>query len=259
MDTVRMILSIAAHNKWKISQLNVKSTFLQGEIEEDVYVAQPPGFKVIGKEHYVYKLHKTFYGLKQAPRAWFSKIEAHFMMNGFKNSDNEQTLFTKRSETRSIIIVSLYVDYLIYTGDDNEMMMKFKESMVKVFDMLDFGNMKYFLGIEVKQTQAGIFICQIKYAEEILKKFDMDDCNSVLCPMLLRTTFDKDVEGRLIDETYYKQIVGNLMYLTNTRLDMIFSVSILSRFMSRPTELHFQLAKRVLRYLKGTTDYGIYY
>ncbi|GAA0159622.1 transmembrane signal receptor [Lithospermum erythrorhizon] len=259
MDTVRMILSIAAHKNWKIYQLDVKSAFLQGEIEEEVYVSQPPGFEVIGKEDHVYKLHKALYGLKQAPRAWFSKIEAHFMKTGFKNSDNEQTLFTKRSETGSIIIVSMYVDDLIYTGNDYKMMMMFKESMVKVFEMTDLGNMNYFLGIEVRQTQAGIFIGQKKYAEEILKRFAMDDCNSVLCPMLPGTTFDKDIGGRQIDETYYKQIVGSLMYLTNTRPDMTFAVSILSRFMSKPTELHLQLAKRVLRYLKGTTDYGIYY
>ncbi|GAA0166823.1 transmembrane signal receptor [Lithospermum erythrorhizon] len=259
MDTIRMILSIAAQSKWNIYQLDMKSAFLQGEIEEEVYVAQPAYFEVIGKEDHVYKLHKALYGLKQAPRAWFSKIEAHFVKNGFKNSDNEQTLFTKRSKTVNIIIVSVYVDDLIYTGNDLEMMMMFKQSMVEVFEMTDLGNMNYFLGIEVKQTQAGIFICQRKYAEEILKKFAMSDCNSVLCPILPGTTIDKDTEGSLIDETYYKQIVGSLMYLTNTRPDMTFAVSILSRFMSRPTELHLQLAKRVLRYLKGTTDYGIYY
>ncbi|GAA0167053.1 transmembrane signal receptor [Lithospermum erythrorhizon] len=238
MDTVRMILS--------------------GEIEEDVYVAQPPGLEVKRKEYCVYKLQKALYGLKQALRVWFSKIETHFVDHGFKNSESEQTLFTKRNalftkrnEKGNIIIASVYVDDLIFIEDDQDMMTKFRQSMVKVFDMIDLGSMNYFLGIEVKQTKQRIFICQKKYSEDILKRFGMTNCNSVLCPILPGTTIDKDIKGSLIDETYYKQIVGSLMYLTNTRPDMTFSVSILSRFMSRPTEIHLQLAKRVLKISEG--------
>ncbi|GAA0173161.1 transmembrane signal receptor [Lithospermum erythrorhizon] len=260
MDTVRMILSTAACKGWKLYQLDVKSAFLQGEIEEDVYVDQPRGFEVKGKEHCVYKLHKALYGLKQAPRAWFSKIESHFVQNGFLNCESEQTLFTKKNEEGNIIIVSMYVDDLIFTGNSQEMMKEFKECMIKMFDMTDLGSMTYFLGIEVKQFKHGIFISQKKYAEEILRRFKMEECNSVSCPMTPGTIFEgEENEDKLIDETYYKQIVGSLMYLTTTRPDMMFSVSILSRSISRPTEHHLQLAKKVLRYLRGSSGFGIFY
>ena len=107
----------------------------------------------------MYKLHKALYGLKQAPRAWFSRIEAYFVSNGFQKCSNEQTLFTKMSNESKILIVSIYVDDLIYTGDDENMMFDFKNSMMKVFDMTDLGRMRFFLGIEVLQRSDGIFIC----------------------------------------------------------------------------------------------------
>ncbi|GAA0147368.1 transmembrane signal receptor [Lithospermum erythrorhizon] len=147
MDTVRMIISVAAHKGWKIMQLDVKSAFLHRELIEDVYVEQPRGYESKGKKHMVYKLHKALYGLKQAPRAWFSRIERHFLDEGFEENRNEHTLFTKRSKEGRIVIVSLYVDDLIITGDDEELIAKFKSSLIKQFDMTDLGGMSYFLGI----------------------------------------------------------------------------------------------------------------
>jgi hypothetical protein len=123
MDTIRMIIAIAAHKNWQIFQLDVKSAFLHGKLDEDVYVEQPRGYEKLGSEHLVYKLHKALYGLKQAPRAWFSRIEAHFIGEGFQICDSEQTLFTKRSKEGKIIIVSVYVDDLIFTGNCEVMML----------------------------------------------------------------------------------------------------------------------------------------
>ncbi|GAA0141429.1 transmembrane signal receptor [Lithospermum erythrorhizon] len=226
---------------------------------KDVYVDQPPGYVQAGEEHLVYKLHKDLYGLKQAPRAWFSKIEAHFLKEGFKRCDSEQTLFTKGKPGEGIIMVSLYVDDLIYTGDDHTLLEEFKHSMMRDFEMSDLGYMSYFLGIETLQKEGGIFICQRKYAEEVLERFGMSECNSVQCPIVPGTQVNKDAEGILVDDTYYKQMVGSLMYLTATRPDLVFAVSLLSRYMARPTEMHLQIAKRILRYLRGTTELGIYY
>ena len=110
LDIVRMILALAAHKAWKIGQLDVKSAFLHGDLSEDVYVDQPRGYEQKGKEHMVYKLHKALYGLKQAPRAWFNRIEAYFTKEGFQKCESEQTLFTRKSCTGGIIIVSIYVD-----------------------------------------------------------------------------------------------------------------------------------------------------
>ncbi|CAL9007505.1 unnamed protein product [Prunus brigantina] len=135
----------------------------------------------------------------------------------------------------------------------------FKKSMMEEFEMTDLGKMHYFLGIEVKQSSNGIFIGQKKYAEEILKRFHMEGCNSVQNPIVPGTKLVKDEGGEKVDSTHFKQIVGSLMYLTATRPDLMFAVNLISRYMESPTELHFQAAKRVLRYLKGTTDLGLFY
>lgn len=207
----------------------------------------------------MYQLHKALYGLKQAPRAWFSRIKAHFIKEGFQGCDYEQTLFTKRSKEGKIIIVSVYVDDLIFTGHDENLMLEFKASMMREFDMSDLGCMSYFLGIEVLQKKEGIFICQRRYAEEVLRRFGMLESNYVNNPTVPGMQINSDAEGEPVDETYYKQIVGSLMYLTSTRPDLMYATSLLSRYMAKPTELHLQVAKRVLRYLKGTMNMRIFY
>lgn len=211
-----------------------------------------------GKEHMVYKLHKALYGLKQAPRAWFSRIESHFVKEGFKSSPSEHTLFFKRDGGK-ILIVSVYVDDLLFTGNDDKMLDEFKSSMKKEFDMTDLGKMKYFLGIEVTQRDDGIFISQKKYAAEVIDRFGMQDFNSVSNPIVPGQKIGRDEDGVKVDPTQYKQMVGSLMYLTATRPDLMFAVSLVSRFMSSPTQLHLAAVKRIMRYLKGTLEYGIWY
>lgn len=129
MDTIRSILSTAARKGWNILQLDVKSAFLYWVLEEDVYIQQPKGYVVNGEEDKVYKLHKALYGLKQAPRAWFSRIEEYFAKAGFEKSYNEETLFLETNKRGNSLYISIYVDDLIYTGDDISMMEEFKESM----------------------------------------------------------------------------------------------------------------------------------
>lgn len=259
MDTIRTIIATAAQKDWVIYQLDVKSAFLHGVLLEDVYIEQPKGYEVKGKEEMVYKLHKALYGLKQAPRAWFSRLEEYFMKAGFEKSQNEETLFLKKNKEGNILIVSVYVDDLIYTGSDYSMMEEFKKSMQNEFDMTDLGKMRFFLGIEVMQLSDGIHVSQSKYALEILRRFEMEDCNAVCNPIVPGNKLDLDEGGERIDETLYKQVIGSLMYITTTRPDLQFVVSLMSRFMAKPTELHLQAAKRVLRYLKGTMDFGIWY
>ncbi|KZV39334.1 retrovirus-related Pol polyprotein from transposon TNT 1-94 [Dorcoceras hygrometricum] len=258
MDTVRMIVALAACRGWDIFQLDVKFAFLHGILSEDVYIEQPKGYVKKGEDHKVYKLHKALYGLKQAPRAWFSRIESQFISEGFQKCPTEQTLFIKRHGGK-ILIVSIYVDDLIYTGDDKDLMIEFKTSMMQTFDMTDLGKMKYFLGIEVLQKPEGIFLCQRKYATDVLKKFAMYESKPVKIPIVPGFKIHKDEDGTAVADTYYKQMVGSLIYLTATRPDIMFNVSLISRYMSRPTELHLQAAKRIFRYLKGTTGCEIFY
>ncbi|RDX92335.1 putative mitochondrial protein, partial [Mucuna pruriens] len=181
------------------------------------------------------------------------------MQDDFQKCSSEQTLFIKRSVGENILIVSIYVDDLIYTGNDMSMMIKFKKSMMQAFDMTDLGKMRFFLGIEVLQKPGGIFVCQQKYANDVLKKFAMSESKHVKSLIVPGRKISRDVDCVIVDDTYFKQIVGSLMYLTATRPDIMFNVSLISRYMSKPTELHLQAAKRILRYLKGTTSYEIFY
>ena len=203
MDTVRMILALAAQRGWCVFQLDVKSAFLHGKLAENVYVEQPRGYEIKNEEHKVYKLNKALYGLKQAPRAWFSRIESYFRNEGFKKEDSEQTLFTKVKQGKHLII-SLYVDDLIYTGDDEKMMSEFIESIMKEFDMSDLGKMRYFLGIEVVQFDGGVFISQTKYVTEVLRRFGMEHSNPVENPMVPGFKISKDENGVEMDSSFFK-------------------------------------------------------
>lgn len=258
-DTIRSILALAAYKGWCVFQLDVKSAFLHGELNEAVFIDQPQGYEKQGEEHKVYRLRKALYGLKQAPRAWYSRIEAYFIKEGFEKCYCEHTLFMKSADNGKLLIVSLYVDDLIFTGNDEDMFKGFKESMKKEFDMTDLGKMKYFLGVEVVQNSDGIFIGQRKYAREVLERFGMKQCNSVYNPIVPGCKLSKDGSGAEIDATMYKKMVGSLMYLTATRPDLMYSVCLISRYMEKPTEMHLQAVKRIFRYLKGTVELGIRY
>ncbi|CAJ2667746.1 unnamed protein product [Trifolium pratense] len=256
LDTIRLVLAIAAQKGWKVFQLDVKSAFLNGDLQEEIYVEQPEGFAVQGGEDKVYLLKKALYGLKQAPRAWYSKINDHLLSIGFEKSLSESTLYVKHKGKNSLII-SLYVDDLLVTGDDTRLVEEFKQEMMQAFEMTDLGLMTFFLGIEIKQNENDVFIYQKKYAKEILKKFQMEECKTVSTPMNQKEKLSKEDGFDKVDEGYYRSLIGCLMYLTATRPDILFAVSILSRFMHCASEMHLKAAKRILRYIKGTVDYGV--
>ncbi|XP_038889278.1 uncharacterized mitochondrial protein AtMg00810-like [Benincasa hispida] len=222
-DTIRMVLALAAQSNWKILQIDVKSAFLHGNLNEEVYIDQPLGYVQHSNARKVYCLKKALYGLKQARRA------------------------------------CLYVDDLIYTGNDSIMFEEFKQFMMAEFEMTDLGMMHYFLGIEVIQSVVRIFINQKKYALEILDRFQMENCNSATTSIEPNLKLTKDHEGKKVNNTLYKQMIGSLMYLTATRPDIMYAVSLISRFMESPTKLHLLVAKRILHYLKGTPGLGILY
>ncbi|RHN78204.1 putative RNA-directed DNA polymerase [Medicago truncatula] len=254
-----MVIALAAQKGWNVYQLDVKSAFLQGELNEEVFVDQPQGYVEKGDELKVYKLRRALYDLKQAPRAWYSRIEAYFTKEGFERCPYEHTLFVKLSERGNILIVCFYVDDLIFTGNDENMFKEFKKSMEKEFNMSDLGKMHYFLGVEVIQNEEGIYICQRKYVTDLLERFGMEKSNLSRNPIAPGCKLIKDENGVKVDATKYKQIVGCLMYLAATRPDLMYVLSLISRFMNCPTELHMHAVKRVLRYLNGTINLGIMY
>ncbi|CAL8990724.1 unnamed protein product, partial [Prunus brigantina] len=238
-------------------QLDVKSAFLNGILKEEVYVEQPQGYVQESKETKVYRLNKALYGLKQAPRAWYDEIDAYFNTAGFKKSLSEATLYIKTSDTSGIIIVSLYVDDIIYTGSCPKLLEDFKQDMMQHYEMTDLGLLHHFLGMGVEQTDKHIFIHQKKYAMKILEKFGMRDCKSVAIPLVVNEKLCKEDGSEAADESEFRQIVGSLLYLTATRPDVMFASSLLARFMHNPTKKHMGTAKRVLRYVQGTLDFGI--
>jgi len=256
LDTIRLVFSIVVQQGWKIFQLDVKSAFLNGYLKEEIFIEQPEGFVVEGHENKVYLLKKALYGLKQAPRAWNARIDEHLLSLGFNRSLSEPTLSTKHSATDSLI-VSLYVDDLLVTGSKLKEIDQFKLEMMRVFEMTDLGEMSYFLGMEIQQFQHGIFIHQLKYAKEILKKFQMEKCKPMSTPMEHKAKLCKEDGTERADEAVYRSLVGCLMYLTATRPDILQAVSMLSRFLHCATSEHHKVAKRVLRYIKGTLDYGV--
>jgi len=182
LDIIRLLLAIAAQKGWKVFQLDVKSTFLNGVLQEEIYMEWQAGFVMQGEEDKVYLLQKALYGLKQAPRAWYNIIDDHLLNLGFVKSLSEATLYIKLKDN-DVLIMSFYVDDLLITGSNELLIEEFKQDMMHVFEMTDLGLMTYFLGMEVKQSKNEVFICQKKYTKEILKKFQMEECKATNTPM----------------------------------------------------------------------------
>ncbi|KAJ3693375.1 hypothetical protein LUZ60_008855 [Juncus effusus] len=249
METIRLLISQVAQFKWSIYQMDVKSAFLNGVLEEEVYVEQPPGYVKSGKERKVLKLRKALYGLKQAPRAWNARINTR---------PYEHALYVKK-KGNDLLFVALYVDDLIFMGNNDKMLKEFKEAMMREFEMTDLGLMKYFLGLEVTQGECGIFASQEAYAKDILKRYKMEDSNPVATPMELDAKLSKFEGGEIFDASKYKSLVGSLRYLTCTRPDIAYSVGVVSRFMEEPRYSHWKAIKRILRYIRGTESLGLYY
>jgi len=204
----------------------------------------------------VYRLKKTLCGLKQAPD-WYNHIDSYFLNNGFNKRNNEPTLYTKRDQKSNILIVCLYVDDMIYTGIF--FLNDFKATMQSEFEMTDLGLVKYFLGIEVEQSEKGFFICQQKYATDILKRFKMNKCKPTDKPIARGTKSSKQDEGKQIVYTLSKRLVGSLMNLIATQPDIMYAVRLISIFIENPKISHSKVGKRILRYIAGTTNYGIWY
>ena len=221
--------------------MDVKTVFLNGEVEQEVYIEQPEGFVIHDKRSHVCKLKKALYGLKQAPRAWYNRIDTYLIQSGFSRSQNEPTVYTKTDQDGKILIVCLYIDDMIYTG--NIELTDFKHAMQSEFEMTDLGIMKYFLGIEVHQSAKGIFVCQQKYAADIIKRIRMEGCNPAKTPIPLGTKLSKKDEGPTVDSTLYKSLVGSLLYLTTTRPDIMYAASLVSRFMESPKDSHGKMEK----------------
>jgi hypothetical protein len=258
MESVRLLIALAAIKDWEIHHMDVKSAFLSGELKEEVFVQQPPGFVVAGKEHQVLCLCKALYGLRQAPRAWNIRLDESLTTLGFTKCPSEHALYTKQV-ARGTIIVGVYVDDLVITGEKKGDIEAFKKEMTKMFCMSDLGLLSYYLGIEVEQGSRGITLSQSAYAKKLLERSGMSGCKGVQAPMEERLKLSKDSTTAKVDATNFRSIVGGLRYLTHTRPDITFALGYVSRFMEDPREDHLAAVKHLLRYVAGTSGHDLIY
>eukprot|EP00253_Pinus_taeda_P001791 PITA_01791 len=230
---------------WKIHQMDVKTAFLNGFIQEEVYIEQPQGFEVHGKESHVCRLKKALYGLKQAPRAWYSRIDTYLQGMGFTKSEADPKLYFIVIGEEPLILV-LYVDDLVITGAER-LIEHCKRDLATEFEMKDIGLMHYFLGLEVWQEEGHFFLGQGKYIVDILSRFHMEDCRPMSTPMITNWKKLHASDSKLVDPTLYRQLIGSLMYVVNTRPDICFAVNTMSQFMCEPRKVHWVAAKHILR------------
>ncbi|CAJ2635918.1 unnamed protein product [Trifolium pratense] len=257
LNTVRILLSLAANLDWPLHQLDVKNAFLNGDLEEEVYMDIPPGFEdKFGSN--VCKLNKSLYELKQSPRAWFEKFTYSMKKQGYIQGQADHTLFTKFSQDGKIVVLIVYVDDIVLTGDDIVEMARVKEKLALDFEIKDLGSMRYFLGMEVARSKDGIVVSQQKYILDLLKETGMSGCRPADTPM--------DPNAKLwekgsvpVDTGRYQRLVGKLIYLSHTRPDIAFSVSVVSQFMHSPFEEHLEAVYRILRYLKANPGKGLFF
>ncbi|CAL8091495.1 unnamed protein product [Prunus armeniaca] len=242
--TVRLILSIAAMNKyWSLRQLDVKNVFLHGDLEEEVFMRQPPGFEDSAHPKFVCQLKKSLYGLKQAPRAWNAKFTGYLPAIGFRSSHSDPSLFVKHAGS------DIVPRHLVF----NKWLMN-----CAVFEMKYMGKLTYFLGLQIDyNAESDIFVSQKKYAKELLHKAGMSSCRPYSTPSKPLTQV-LQYEGTLLsDPSLYRSVVGALQYLTFTKLDLSYAVNSVCQYMTAPTDLHWLLVKRILRYIQGTLDHGL--
>jgi hypothetical protein len=258
LEAIRILLAYSSHHNIKLYQMDVKSAFLNGVINELVYVEQPPGFEDPRNPNHVYRLHKALYGLKQAPRAWYERLRDFLIMQGFKIGRVDTTLFTK-DVNGDLFICQIYVDDIIFGSTNDLLSHEFATMMSREFEMSMIGELTFFLGFQVKQMKEGTFIHQEKYTKDILKKFKMDECKPIKTPMATNGHLDLDVDGKPVDQSLYRSMIGSLLYLTASRPDIMFSVCLCARFQANPKESHLSAVNRILRYLKHTPSIGLWY
>ena len=213
------MIAIAAQEKWELHHLDVKTAFLNGEIKEDIYITQPEGFEVKGKEDHILKLQKALCGLKQAPRAWNSKLNEVLLKQGFVRSKCDYGVYYT-AEIQERIIIGVYVDDMIITGSKSHKIVEFKEGMKRVFEMTDLGILSSYLGIEIKHEEDYTWLNQRSYIETILHSFKMSECNSVKTPTEARLKLGTERGKDEVNPSRFRSLIGSLRYLLNTRPDL---------------------------------------
>ena len=257
-ETIRTLIAIVVHLNWPIHQLDVLTAFLNGILVEDVYMLQPLGFIRKGAEHLVCKLHKALYGLKQSPRAWYARLHTALLAWSLTQSHSDPNLYFAHFENHTIALL-VYVDDILITGSDLQLITKLKVHLQQQFKTNDLGSINKYLGVQFDRTSSGLRMHQTEYALSILHLFSMEHCTPSYTPLPEGLVLSKNSNTPPVNPTLYRMLVGKLLFLTKTRPDLTHAVSVISRFMQHPQEVHLHAAKHVLRYVRRYPDLGLFF
>jgi hypothetical protein len=234
---IRILLAFVASKGFQLYQIDVKNAFLNGVIQEEVYVRQTLSFENPKYPDRVYKLSKVLYGLKQASWAWYAMLKTFLLEHGYVMRSVDKTLFTLNHGT-DFLLVQIYVDDIIFAGSSHTLVSRFQKMMDSEFQMSMMGELTFFLGIQVKQTKQGTFVHQAKYTKDIIKKFNMAELKSESTSMSTATSLSPVEDGEVVDQREYMSTIGSLLYLTVTQSDIQFVVGLCTRFHTSPRSSH---------------------
>ena len=237
-------------------QMDVKNAFLNGDLQEEVYMQPPPNYPHSSNQ--VCRLCRAFYGLKQAPRAWFEKFSSVVAQWGFTSSPHDTTLFVRRSFA-GIALILFYVDDMIITGDNSIGIRSLQHFLRQHFEMIDLGTLSYFLGLEVTSSSDGCYLSQTKYASDLLSKAGITDSKTVSTPLEYNAKLTPLDAEPIFDATHYRQLVDSLIYLTVTHSDISHAMGMVSKVMNAPRSVHYAVVLRILQYVNSTLYHGLHY
>lgn len=223
-----------------------------------MYVEQPKGFTDPYNPDHVYRLKKALYGLKQAPRAWYVRLSTHLLSKGYVRGSIDKTLFVKRVQNH-VMIAQVYVDDIIFGSTSESFMKEFTKVMDSEFKISMCGELRYFLGLQVRQLRDGMFLSQSNFAVNLVKTFGMETATAISNPMGTSAKISEDLTGKSVDQTLYKSMIGSLLYLTSSEPDISFNVGVCARFHAIPKESHLEAIKCIITYVSGTSDFGVYF
>jgi hypothetical protein len=259
VTTIHVLLSLAASHGLLVHQMDVKTTILNGELDEEIYIEQPAGFVTNGQEGMVCKLLKSLYGLKQAPKKWHEKFDRTLTYFGFVVNEADKCVYYRYGGGEGVILC-LYVDHILILGTSLDVIKEIKDFLSNNFEMKDLGEADVILNIKLlREGDGGVTLMQSHYVEKVLSRFGYSECEHATTPYDPSKLLKKN-RRIYMDQLRYCQITGSLMYLASARRPGIsFAVSKLSRFVSNPGDDHWCALERILRYLKGTMNLGIDY
>ncbi|XP_051228809.1 uncharacterized mitochondrial protein AtMg00810-like [Lolium perenne] len=248
--TIRTVLQLAVSRAWPVHQMDVSNAFLHGHLEEQVFCQQPTGFVDSAHPDHVCLLSGSLYGLKQAPRARYQRIAMFLHQLGFRSTRSDASLFVYNNGATTAYLL-LYVDDIILTASSTDLLRQLTERLRAEFALKDLGPLHYFLGIEVVRRTDGFFLHQRKYAHELLDRAGMLNCKPAATPV--------DTKSKLsaTNASSYRSIVGAMQYLTLTRPELQYAVQQVCLHMHAPRDPHWAAVKRILRYIRGTMDFGL--